>query len=540
MGAAKNCPETPRQKMINMMYIVLTAMLALNVAAEVLEAFRVVDFSLTQTIKTVNMKNEQVYSSFEQAYAENAAKVEEWKRKADQTKVKTDSIVTRIWNLKEELIFYSGGEIIESTEDLRTGDTYFVNPVNPSGDTIRIKKEDDLNAPSEMMIKQNRAEELKNDIIRHKEFLVGMIDENDVQLRETILQELDTSDPPVKVRQGGERISWEVQHFDSKPLIAVITLLSKLQIDIKNAESHVINYLYAQIDAGSFKFNSLGAQVIADSKVVLQGDEFVAHVFLAAEDTTQSPEILVNGRPLPIVDGKGIYRVKATRPGTFRWSGVIKYRTPQGIFRDYPFQHEYQVTEPSFTVAAEKMNVFYLGVDNPITVNVGSVPKENIRAEMTNGRIIERNNNLYVQPESEDLLGRRTVVSLYATIGGEERFMGTTEWRVKGVPDPEAQIAGKSGGNITRARLLVEDGVAAVLEDFDFDFRYTVTQFDLWIQDAEGYSSNFSSTSNRFTQEQIEQFSQLIPGSIIFIDNIKARGDDNSIRDLDAISFKIQ
>jgi len=537
MGAAKNCPETPRQKMINMMYIVLTAMLALNVATEILEAFRVVDFSLTQTIKTVNMKNEQVYSSFEQAYAVNATKVEEWKRKADQVREKTDSIITRIWNLKEELIFYSGAKIIESTEDLRVDDFYFVNQKR---DTIRIKKEDDLNAPSEMMIRQNKAEELKNDIIRHKEFLVGMIDENDLQLRETIYLELDTSDPPVKVRQGGERVSWEVQHFDSKPLIAVITLLSKLQIDIINAESHVINYLYAQIDAGSFKFNSLGAQVIAESKVVLQGDEYVAHVFLAAEDTTQSPEILVNGRPLEIVDGKGIYRTKATTPGTFKWDGVIKYRTPQGIFRDYPFEHEYQVTEPSFTVAAEKMNVFYLGVDNPITVNVGSVPKENIRANMTNGRIIERNNNLYVQPESEDLQGRKTAVSLYATIGGEERFMGTTNWRVKSVPDPKAQIAGKSSGNITRSRLLVEDGVAAVLEDFDFDFQYTVTQFDLWIQDAEGYTSNFSSTSNRFTQEQIDQFSQLIPGSIIFIDNIKARGTDNSIRDLDPISFKIQ
>jgi gliding motility-associated protein GldM len=173
-------------------------------------------------------------------------------------------------------------------------------------------------------------------------------------------------------------------------------------------------------------------------------------------------------------------------------------------------------------------------------VNVGSVPKENIRANMTNGRIIERNNNLYVQPESEDLQGRKTAISLYATIGGEERFMGTTNWRVKSVPDPEAQIAGKSGGNITKSRLLVEDGVAAVLEDFDFDFQYTVTQFDLWIQDAEGYTSNFTSTSNRFTQEQIDQFSQLIPGSIILIENIKARGTDNSIRDLNAISFKIQ
>ncbi|NQU86411.1 MAG: gliding motility protein GldM [Mariniphaga sp.] len=537
MGA-RNCPETPRQKMINMMYIVLTAMLALNVAAEVLEAFRVVDASLTHTIKTVDMKNSQVYGSFEQKYAENPTRVQEWKTKADEVKEKTDSLISQIWNLKEELVYSSGGALIGDGVKLRPDDPSFINEL--TGDTIKIKKEDDLNSPSEMMITRNMAEYLKNDIIGYKEFLIGMINENDSELRETLLQELDTSDPRVKSREGGERKSWEVQHFDSKPLIAVLVLLTKIQIDIKNAESHVISYLYSQIDASSFKFNSLAAQVIADSKVVIQGDEFVAQIFLAAEDTAQSPEIYVNGQLLEMEGGKGIYRAAATEPGTFNWSGVIRYRTPEGIFQEYEFDHEYQVTEPSYTVAATKMNVFYLGVDNPITASIGSVPKENIRVEMTNGRIIERNDSLFVNPNDEDIQGRNTVVSLFATVGGAERFMGSTEWRVKMVPDPVAQIAGISGGDITRARLQVEDGVAAVLEDFDFDFKYTVTQFVLGVQNAEGYTSNFESNSNRFTQEQKNQFGRLAIGSYIFIDNIKALGDDGSTRDLDPIVFKIQ
>ncbi len=100
MGA-KNCPETPRQKMINMMYIVLTAMLALNVAAEVLEAFRVVDSSLNQTLKAVDMKNAQVYSSFEQAFIENPAKVGEWKTNADRVREKTNTLFSYISQLKE-------------------------------------------------------------------------------------------------------------------------------------------------------------------------------------------------------------------------------------------------------------------------------------------------------------------------------------------------------------------------------------------------------------------------------------------------------
>src|SRR5690554_8058022 len=103
MGS-KNCPETPRQKMINMMYIVLTAMLALNVASEVLEAFRVVDSSLNETLRTVDMKNAQVYASFESAYAENETRVGEWKEKADYVKQETSNMITFISGIKEDLV----------------------------------------------------------------------------------------------------------------------------------------------------------------------------------------------------------------------------------------------------------------------------------------------------------------------------------------------------------------------------------------------------------------------------------------------------
>src|SRR5665647_1497400 len=120
MGA-KNCPETPRQKMINMMYIVLTAMLALNVAAEVLEAFRLIDSSLIHTLNAVDMKNQQIYSSFEQAYLENPAKVQEWKQKADKVHNISKELELYISNLKEELVIYSGSELISAENPYTPG-----------------------------------------------------------------------------------------------------------------------------------------------------------------------------------------------------------------------------------------------------------------------------------------------------------------------------------------------------------------------------------------------------------------------------------
>ena len=535
MGA-KNCPETPRQKMINMMYIVLTAMLALNVAAEVLEAFKVVDSSLIQTLETVDMKNEQVYASFEQAYAENEEKVGEWKEKADLVKEKTETMISYLSQIKESLIKDSGYKPVNEENLLLPEDFYYVTE---EGDTLEITNEQDLNAPSEYMITQGHAAKLKERIAEYRNSLISLIGEEDVELKENILQALNTPDPPVNLKEGGENKSWETQRFQDKPLIAVLTLLSKIQIDVKNSEANLINYLFSQIDAGSFKFNKLGARVIPNSSVILQGDEYVAEVFLAAEDTTQQPEIIINGRPAEVTDGKATYRIKPSEPGTFSWSGLIKYKTPEGIVRNYRFEQDFQVTKPSVTMSATKMNVFYKGLDNPFDVGGGGIPQENLSVSMTNGSIVESGDDYIVRPDELDEQGRKTTITVYADIGGERREVGTSVWRVKRVPDPVAQVAGKSGGDIRKERLLVEEGIMAELEDFLFDFNYTITQFNVQVRGAGGYTNLFPSGSNRFTPEQKAQFRQLSPNSVIYIDNIKAVGEDGDVRDLNPISFKI-
>jgi gliding motility-associated protein GldM len=532
----KNCPETPRQKMINMMYIVLTAMLALNVAAQVLEAYRVVDSSLIQTLNAIANKNSQIYASFEQAYAENPAKVQEWKSKADEVRAKSEAMITYISGLKERLVLASGTKPFTSGTRLQGNEFTFVTAQK---DTLILKKEDDLNTPSEIMITRKGAAELRNNLNEYKDFLVSLVPEDDDQLIAAIEQELETSDSRFTLRKG-ERRSWESLYFEDKPLAAILALLSKLQIDVKNSEANILNYLYGQIDASSFKFNKLGAQVIANSSIVLQGEEYVAEIFLAAIDTTVDPAIYVNDRLLPIQDGKGVYRLRANETGTFRWSGVLNYRTPDGIMQRYPFTKEYQVTAPSVTISPTKMNVFYRGIANPIDVSVPGITKENLDIRITNGRITQQGNEYMVEPIDLDEQGRRTTVSVYARVGGVERLMGSMNFRVKRVPDPIAQIGNLSGGNIRKEDLEVEDGIMAVLPDFDFNLRFTVTQFDINITAAGGYINTYKSNNNRFTPEQKAQFRNLATGSIIYIDNIKARGDDGTNRDLDPISFKIR
>lgn len=535
MGA-KNCPETPRQKMINMMYIVLTAMLALNVAAQVLEAFRVVDTSLLHTLKSVDVKNKLIYSSFQQAYVENPTKVQEWKEKADLVQKSTSEMVSYILLLKEELINYSGSTVVSEESPLHMDDFYFVTE---KGDTLIVEKQDDLNAPSELLITQKKAFELKDKITEFRNGLVALLDENDVELKESILKELETPDPVSKVKEDNENKTWEAQYFLDKPLVAILTLLSKIQIDVLNSESNLINYLYAQIDAGSFKFNKLGARIIANSNIVLQGEPYEAEVFLAAEDTTQQPQIFINNSEVEVIDGKANYKVNTTKPGVFKWSGLIKYKTPAGIIKNYPFEQEYQVTQPSVTMSAKKMNVFYLGIENPFDVLAGGIPKEDLIVTMTNGTIKKSGDEYLIKPNELDEQQRRTKVTVYSNIGGQRRVVGSSDWRVKRVPPPIAQVAGMSGGDISKGELAIQDGVMAVLIDFDFDFKYKVTQFNVETTDG-GYTNIKKSNSNRFTAEQKAQLARVNPQSIVYIGNIKVIGDDGTTRDLDPISFKIR
>ncbi len=531
----KNCPETPRQKMINMMYIVLTAMLALNVAAEVLESFRLVDESLIHTMEGVEAKNRTVYTAFEQAYIENPVKVQEWKQKADDVRIISAKMISYIDSLKEGLVVYSGSEPINADNEY---DPDRFNYITQSGDTLEIKKEDDLNGPSEFMITQKRASELKEMIITYKNNLVGNINEEDTELIETILTTLETPDPKPGLKESDEQKTWESQYFENKPLIAVLTMLSKMQIDVKNSEANVINYLYSQIDAGSFKFNSLGARVIAKSNLVFQGEAYEAEVFLAAEDTTQQPEIIINGRAAEVKDGKAVYTVSTSESGVFKWSGLIKYKTPAGIIQNYPFEQEYQVTEPSVTMSATKMNVFYKGLKNPFDVSGGGIPDEDLEVTMSNGKITKSGGAWIVEPTELDELGRRTKVTVYTNIGGQRRQVGSSVWRVKKVPDPVAQVAQKSGGDVRKEVLEIQDGVMAVMIDFDFDYKYTVTEFELQTTEG-GYTNVKKSTTNRFTQEQKDLLKRAKPQTWVYIGNIKARGENGDIRDLDPISFKI-
>lgn len=540
MSGGKNCPETTRQKMINMMYLVLTAMLALNVASEILESFKVIDASLVQTLNNANRKNEQIYSAFRAAYQENPQKVEEWMNKANEVREKSNKLITEIQDLKEVMVLGSGGILKKDA-----GPDFVLTPDNPTmvnskGDTIVLSHLDDLNVPSEIMITKKKAKDLRNSINEYREFLTSRLAEGD-PLRESINTLLATLDEKPNLKEGGERRTWETVYFENKPLIAVISLLSKMQIDIENAESSVISSFYSNIDAASFKFNKLEARILPKSQYVMKGDQFEAEIYLAAIDTTQDPTVFVGNTQIkPNKDKKFIFTAPASDIGTKTWEGRILFKNPEGVEVPYKFKGEYQVGMPNVTISPTKMNVFYLDVANPVEVSVPGVASENLSINITNGRFEKKGDLYFVYPSKLDVNGNNTSVTVTATVNGEKRTMGSEKFRVKEVPPPLATVSGKNGGVLKKEELLAEQGVFADLKDFDFDMKFKVTQFEVTTAGASGFSKVSKSTGNKFSQEQKDMFGKLGQGSTIIIDNIIARGDNGKDRPLSPITFKIR
>ena len=366
---------SPRQKMIGMMYLVLTAMLALNVSKEAVEAFKKVDKGLTQTIANYTLKNDVIYKEFDRAAAENPAKAGKYKTAAYQVKERAEEAFNFIQGLKIEIIK-------KAEKDPET-------PAVKGNEVIieEVKRIDDTNVPSEILIGANengKANDLKALLGEYRQFLITTLDGKNPTAEEALKKALT---PMTGKIRDGVKERWENLNFQTLPLVAVICILSEYQVSVRNGETEVLNYLYSQIDASSFKFTKLDAIVIpVSSNYVTLGSDYEARVFISATDTTQFPVITVGDTKLPLDEsGKGIYKVRASSTGPKKWGGIIALKAPDGSIKNYPFESSYVVGEPNVIVSPTAMNVMYMGIPNPIDVSVPGISPDKIKIKVVNG-----------------------------------------------------------------------------------------------------------------------------------------------------------
>jgi len=526
---------SPRQKMIGMMYLVLTAMLALNVSKEAVEAFKKVDNGLTQTIANYTIKNDVIYKEFDRAAQENPTKAGKYKTLAYQVKERAEEAFNFIQGLKIEIIK-------KAEKDPET-------PAVKGNEVIieEVKRIDDTNVPSEILIGANengKANDLKALLSDYRQFLIATLDGKNPTAEDALKKSLATNDAK---NIDGKTERWENLNFQTLPLVAVICILSEYQVSVRNGETEVLNYLYSQIDASSFKFTKLGAIVVPiSSNYVTVGSDYEAQVFISATDSTQFPVISVGDSKLPLDEtGKGIYKVRATSTGPKKWGGIIALKAPDGSIKNYPFESSYVVGDPNVIVSPTAMNVMYYGINNPIDVSVPGISPDKLKIRVINGSFstekVKKSGGDYfkgawaVKPNA---VGQNVQVIVTADINGKPVQYAPYEFRVKAIPVPVAIFANKSTGTVPRATAAAQQGVFAILPDFDFDLQYTVTGFTVLYSDK-GSDYEEPSTNSNLTTKQKDLIGRLTRGKNLIIKDIKALGPDGRTKELQPIILKI-
>lgn len=501
MGGATNCPETPRQKMIGMMYLVLTAMLALNVSADILNGFAMVDDGLINTINNTEIRNRTLYDDMQYLYEQNPQKVGEWLEKSKLVQAKSDSMYNLLQEFKVGIIKLADG-----------------SKADPTGRVI--EKKDNLDVAGQyagLNTGLANGTRLKNAIINYRTFVEDMFDRDSVRIK---IYETTFNTSP-KLNSHGEEVDWINATFESMPAVAVITMLSKYQSDVRSAESQLISYFKQQQDAGDFRVNKIMARVIPESKHVIQGGSFQAEIALMAVDTTKVPTYYLGDTQLE----NSFIDIRCTSTGTFPIRGRLEVVDQYGEKQIYPFEDEYTVGAPNATIANVDMNVVYRGYENKMAISVPGISSEKLRVS-AEGASINKSGNLYIcKPTAQS----KITINVMADVDGKLQSMGKTEFRVRTLPSPTAFLSingepWQPGGSKVKRQDMINGVMIAQYEDGMLNANFTVTGFVLSISDGKGGFNSSQSDGNKFSADQRKRLQNLKPGTKVLIENVKYTG----------------
>lgn len=500
--------QSPRQKMINMMYLVLTALLALNISKDILNAFAVVEKGYERTVNVLDQKNKEKFVAFEKI-AETVVAAKEPLQEANAVKVEADKLVLEIETLRQDIIKKNGKEMNEEL-----------------GMEIPLKMDDKEGVANLLLKKPQRAKQLKEAIDKYRDFLLSTkVVKSNAALEKDINTLFDTKD---RKRKGSTKIDWEHDRFEHYPLIAILTFLRQIESDVVKIESDVVDRLYSSVGKSDFSFDKLKAMIVPESSSLMVGEKFKADVFVTAFDSRQTPTIrykhgegtdFSDGTVLETIEeGMGKLEFTAGSAGEHTIGAELEIVKSDGTKDRWNADLKYTVNSPTSVVSPTKMNVFYLGVANPIAVSVPGVDSKGVKISVSGASSKAKGKGEY---EINVKKGAKTVK---VAVNANGRNIGKPhEFRVKKVPNPVATISGKVDGTISKSLMLRTPGIRASLKDFPFDLKFKVTSFVFRIKDGD-YVSPITVRGDRFTPEIKEKLRKAKPGTDVSFTSIKAKG----------------
>jgi len=497
MSGAK---ETPRQKMIGMMYLVLTAMLALNVSKEIIHAFVSVNESMVTTNKNFDEKLEDTYTKFQNIAATDVA-AKQWYEKAIEARNYSDSLVEYLIDVRSEVILKTEGKKNEYYYNEETGEVNMDSLRNvPLGDLTKI---DDYSTPSNYFLGEGdllpgEAKTMKEKFALYRKDMVQLVKPRDSSQLKIGLR----TDGKYYNRENKETYDWEDQMFLGTILAADVVILNKYIAEIRNVEFDVLTKLMSYVGAETFKFNKVEAKVIPEKSYVFKGNDYKAQILVAAFDTVENPDVqyrmnidsltaAMMANAIDVPGENGVVNINIPTNGlgvgVQKFAGVIRIRDPKDRekFIPYHFHTEFDVGEPTATISADALNVFYKGINNPMSISVPGVTPGNISYNIVKGSAtITRTapGKFNVKPTGK--VGERIEIAAVANIDGKSQTIGSKIFRTMKLPNPQAAVAGYTQGALSKNKLMSSPDpfITAELYDFlieDEAIKYRVISYEI-------------------------------------------------------------
>ena len=511
--SANNSRLSPRQKMINLMYIVFLAMVALNVSSDVLSGFKHVEDALSASNQGAQARNKKLFDEFTASYEKNPDKAGIWYNRAQNTRKYAAQMYAMIDSLKLAIVQMADGE---------------------DGDPNDIRNRENLESVNQIMLraKYGGGERLRTSLEEYRQRLMSYVPATDAHV---IANYLSTDIP-----EGTNPIikDWETAMFENIPVAAAVTILAKIQGDVLNAEGEAIASLMQSVDRGDVRVNQLSAFVIPTSRNVMRGQKYEAQIVMAAVDTTQTPQIYI-GDELYDTQKNGYYSVLATREGAQNIRGYLEVAKPDGSKEQLPFETNYFVSEPVATVSNTMMNVLYAGIDNPISISVPGVAASQVSATMSNGTLTRTGKGWVAKPKEVD---KDAVISVSAIQDGRSTQVSQMAFHVRKLPDPTPYMIikdakdntkrYKGGSKISKKQLLQTSGIFAAIDDGMLNVEFEVKSFRILTFDSMGNGILEDSKSSQWSDRQKTMMNRLSAGKTFFIKQVRVVGPDGIEREL--------
>ncbi len=536
-----NCPETPRQKMIGMMYLFYTALLALNVSGEIINAFVLVNDSLEVTTESFYNKTEGLYAKLGALNAQQEEKYGPIFEEALVVKGKTNVLIKRIERLKQEIIAKADGDTFD--------------PKNPKS-VHDIKKKDNLNAAPELMVGEGgplKGDSLEMWLDEYRVFMLSHIRDTSFAIHGNIANSLSTDDD---FSDPENKKTWQEKLFVHMPLVGTIAMMTKLQTDIRNAEADIVDRMIVGVDEDLITITNVEALVSSNASYVVKGGKYEAQVFIGARDTSMKPTVYFSNEypfydtikeggkitykmrgnmgdnydTLPIIEGKGIYSIENVQNiGTHRWGGLISWKTKQGE-KLLPFMNEYMIGETGFAISPTGVNVFYRGIDNPVEVSVSGYPKEKVRAYMSGGGSLVPRGGSYVARITSPS-AREVTISVSVETDAGTKALGSKKFRVLNVPVPPAKLNGTKGEGRVHKNDVMSGKLMADLGDqfFPFQVKFDVISFRFTYK-VRGQTNSITVYGDRLNAEAQTALQGLGRGTRVSFESVQVKGPSGTFQ----------